>query len=229
MEAQFSSPGHPEYSATYYQGPQGLGTAWLHRSLKRYWVDSAPKTILEVGFGSGEHLHYHRIDGPAILYGLDPEPSHDPVAVPAGVDLRLLRGVAEELPLPDHSIDRVVMTCVLAHVDSPVRACEELLRVIAPRGELAIALPTDPGAVNRLIKAMVTYRKLRSEGVVDPRYFYAIQHRNSVNNLLAIVSHVVRSQQKQGRSLVWKTHYRPFWVASWNLNPLCIIHIRDAG
>jgi len=227
MDPRFSSEGHPEYALTYYEGPQGAGTAWMHRSVERYWKNPYPKGVLEVGFGSGEHLPYHRLTRPAVVYGLDPEPSNASGIVPDIVDLRLVKASGEDMPLPDNSIDRVVMTCVLAHVDSPARVCEELARVLAPDGEASIALPTDPGFINQLVKNLVTYRKLKALGVEDPRFFYAMQHRHAINNILAIIDHTFGGVREDGKSFRIKIHHLPFRIPSWNLNPLCIAHIQE--
>ncbi len=129
VDSQFSSAEHPEYSSTFYGGCQGAGTAWLHRSLERFWTNSTPNSILELGFGSGEHLEFVKVTKPVTYFGLDPAPSLPaPAIFPARIDLRLIKAVAQAVPLPDGSIDRVVATCLLAHVDSATTVCSEIAR-----------------------------------------------------------------------------------------------------
>lgn len=48
-------------------------------------------------------------------------------------------GVAEDLPCSDGSFDLVLCTQVLEHVDDPVRALEEIQRVLAPGGVALIS------------------------------------------------------------------------------------------
>ena len=53
-----------------------------------------------------------------------------------GVDLELLECVAEDLPLPDRSVDDVVCSLVLCTVDDPDRVLAEAHRVLRPGGSL---------------------------------------------------------------------------------------------
>lgn len=52
------------------------------------------------------------------------------------VDLRL--GDAEQLPVPDHSIDRVFANMYLHHVEYPGLAIKEMKRILKPGGRLVI-------------------------------------------------------------------------------------------
>jgi SAM-dependent methyltransferase len=51
----------------------------------------------------------------------------------------------EELPLPDASIDRVLMVHALEFAESPRETLKELWRVLAPGGRLVIAVPNRRG------------------------------------------------------------------------------------
>ncbi len=51
-----------------------------------------------------------------------------------GVPFEVLLGAAEDLPIADGSIDLVVATSVLEHVDDPGRAVAEAYRVLRPGG-----------------------------------------------------------------------------------------------
>lgn len=55
----------------------------------------------------------------------------------------LFQGDSEELPLRDHSFDVVCLCDVLEHLDDPVKALEESVRILSPDGLLAGATP-DP-------------------------------------------------------------------------------------
>ena len=57
-------------------------------------------------------------------------------AAARGVDLTLLECGAEDLPLPDQSVDDVVCSLVLCTVDDPDRVLAEALRVLRPGGSL---------------------------------------------------------------------------------------------
>jgi demethylmenaquinone methyltransferase/2-methoxy-6-polyprenyl-1,4-benzoquinol methylase len=55
-----------------------------------------------------------------------------------GAPVRLARGDAMAVPLPDGSVDAVTVGFGIRNVLDPARACREFLRVLAPGGRLAI-------------------------------------------------------------------------------------------
>jgi hypothetical protein len=71
---------------------------------------------------------------------------------------------------------------------------------------------------------MFTYRKLRRQGVADPRYFYAMQHRNPVHNILAVLNRTFAQDGSDAFSAT--ARFLPLRVPSWNLNPLVVFHVR---
>lgn len=56
----------------------------------------------------------------------------------------------EELPLPDSSIDRVLMVHSLEFAESPRETLKELWRVLAPGGRLVIVVPNRRGVWARM-------------------------------------------------------------------------------
>lgn len=56
----------------------------------------------------------------------------------------------EELPLPDASVDRVLMVHSLEFAESPRETLKELWRVLSPGGQLVIAVPNRRGVWARL-------------------------------------------------------------------------------
>lgn len=93
-------------------------------------------TVLEIGPGTGANLPYY----PAGLHwiGLEPNPAmHGYLREKAelgglSADLRL--GSAEQINVPDASVDAVVSTLVLCSVDSPATSLQEVQRVLRPGG-----------------------------------------------------------------------------------------------
>jgi hypothetical protein len=59
---------------------------------------------------------------------------------------------------------------------------------------------------------------LRKLGDSNPEFSYAKEHKNPIHNIIAIAKHVSRSHRI-------KFLYRPFFIASWNLNLWTIVHI----
>lgn len=126
----------------------GAGTVVRYRDEV---VPLASGRVLELGFGSGHNLaHYDaaRVDH---LYALEP---HAPIARLAEERLRAspisatpLRAGAEAIPLPDDSIDTVVVTFTLCTVPDLGACLREARRVLDAGGRLLFAehgLAPDP-------------------------------------------------------------------------------------
>ena len=112
--------GRPEY-------PQSV-VEWL--------VPRRAKTVLDLGAGTG------KLTGPLVAAGLTVtavEPSQGmreqlTAAVPGA---RVLAGTAERIPLPDASVDAVVVAHAW-HWFDPARAVPEVARVLVPGGTLSL-------------------------------------------------------------------------------------------
>lgn len=51
----------------------------------------------------------------------------------------------EELPLPDSSVDRMLLVHALEHAESPAETLKEIWRVLAPNGRLVVVVPNRRG------------------------------------------------------------------------------------
>lgn len=67
------------------------------------------------------------------------------VAWPLGAPCATALVFEEELPLPDSSVDRVLMVHALEHAENPQETLLETWRVLAPGGKLIIAVPNRRG------------------------------------------------------------------------------------
>lgn len=67
-------------------------------------------------------------------------------AASAGLkNLRAEKALAVDLPLQDHSVDRILMRNVLHHLDSLDVAMAEVSRILAPGGLVLLETPSNPG------------------------------------------------------------------------------------
>ncbi|HXH23713.1 MAG TPA: methyltransferase domain-containing protein, partial [Vicinamibacterales bacterium] len=103
-------------------------------------------TVLDVGSGSGTDLLLaHRDVGPTgRVIGLDMTPAMlarlDRTVADAGaLDVRLVEGNAERIPLPDASVDVVTSNGVFNLVPDKRAAFAEVFRILRPGGRLQIA------------------------------------------------------------------------------------------
>ena len=97
--------------------------------------------LLIVGVGPGHDLRHLPLDVTDVL-AVEPSAAMRRRAVrraaAAPVQVRLLGGTAEALPLPDGSVDCALATLVLCSVADPARAAAELRRVLRPGGTLHV-------------------------------------------------------------------------------------------
>jgi ubiquinone/menaquinone biosynthesis C-methylase UbiE len=95
--------------------------------------------VLELGAGHGLNLPHYPADVTEVI-AIEPEPTlraqATEAAASAPVAVRVLSGVADELPLDDASVDAAVASLVLCSVPDQDRALAELNRVLRPGGQL---------------------------------------------------------------------------------------------
>ncbi len=103
-------------------------------------VPRARGRVLEIGIGSGRNLPFYDSERVAGVWGLDPSPELRRMAAKAArraeVEVELLDGTAEQIPLESASVDSIVVTYTLCSIAEIEAALGEMARVLAPGGEL---------------------------------------------------------------------------------------------
>jgi SAM-dependent methyltransferase len=106
---------------------------------RRRLLEGLRGTVVEVGAGNGLNFA-HYPSGVTEVVAVEPEPTlrgeAQAAAGKAGVPVRVIAGVADELPLEGDSADAVVASLVLCSVPDQQRALTEIRRVLRPGGEL---------------------------------------------------------------------------------------------
>jgi ubiquinone/menaquinone biosynthesis C-methylase UbiE len=96
-------------------------------------------TVLEIGAGHGLNFPHYPTEVSEVI-AIEPESTLRARAVEAAIrapgPVRVLSGVADDLPLQDESVDAAVASLVLCSVPDQHRALAELHRVLRPGGEL---------------------------------------------------------------------------------------------
>ncbi|MEI2641588.1 MAG: class I SAM-dependent methyltransferase [Candidatus Nanopelagicales bacterium] len=193
---------------------------YTHAAMEPPWSHGmAFPNVLEVGANRGEHIPYvhhefHRyiasdIEPPQLLAEVAADPRIEPLACDIAA-----------LPARDQTFDRVVVTCVLHHVESPYDAAFELRRVTRVGGLLTILVPNDPGAAYRWGKALTTGRYARKSGRSRQSALAdAIGHHNHYRSIRIQLREAFRDDAVSVRWL-------PFRVPAVELNAFTVWNIR---
>lgn len=108
--------------------------------LRSQVVPNARGVVLEVGMGSAINLEFYNPDNVTLVYGLEPSEGMRRKArgnlgrSPVKVEWLDLPG--EKIPLPDDSVDTVLLTFTLCTIPDWQAALEQMKRVLRPGGEL---------------------------------------------------------------------------------------------
>ena len=103
-------------------------------------VPLAKGEVLEIGMGSGLNLKYYNPDKVSKVWGLEPSLGMQRKAEKnlneSPVPVEWLVAGCEAVPLPDDSIDTVMLTYVLCTIPDWETALKEIRRVLKPTGTL---------------------------------------------------------------------------------------------
>lgn len=200
-------------------GEDSIFNRYMHRAMERRFRPSDHfGRVLEVGGNRGEHI-------PFVRHGFDEyllSDLHPPDLLPkleSDPRIRTESCDVADLPHRDESFDRVIATCVLHHVDSPLRAVHEMRRVTRPGGAITILVPTDPGLAYRVGKALTSGRAARRAGLGERhRLLGALDHRNHFASIKEQLRHGFRSDEVMIDWLPWR-------VPGMSLNAFTVISV----
>jgi ubiquinone/menaquinone biosynthesis C-methylase UbiE len=196
-----------------------------HRDLTKFGNKKISKNnkfysnILEIGSGSGE-LFEHVDKNFNKYYMTDiSEWGKSKIEELAKEDSRIKFEIQdiEKLKFSGHTFDRVLVSCVLAHVKEPYQALEELRRVTKKNGIISIYLSTDPSLLLRLIRRILIKNKMK--GLPIPYDLCnSVLHRNNPKAVIDMVRWIYQYDEI-------KIDYYPFKMKSWNLSTHIIVNI----
>lgn len=131
-------------------GLTGPGTAEEHRIALEMLAISPGDRVLDVACGPGNFTRdFGEAAGEGTVVGLDASKTMLEVAVrETGRDnVAYVRGNASDLPFRDASFDAVCCFAALYLIEEPMRAIEEIVRVLAPGGRVALLSSCSRGAL----------------------------------------------------------------------------------
>lgn len=110
----------------------------LHARIGEWLPRGRGIKVLELGCGPGKYVAMLTSLGYQVT-GVDPIPFPSWVSIREKTDAELIDGVAaESLPFPNDSFDHAVCLGALLYFTDPVRALEELRRVVRPGGRVVV-------------------------------------------------------------------------------------------
>ncbi|MEE4661739.1 MAG: class I SAM-dependent methyltransferase [Halieaceae bacterium] len=103
-------------------------------------VPLARGTVLELGIGTGLNLRYYDPERVQKVIGLDPSEASWDIARRNNPDtpfeLEFIGLPGEQVPLPENSVDTVLVTYALCTIPDPAKALQCAKRVLRPGGQL---------------------------------------------------------------------------------------------
>ena len=103
-------------------------------------VPLAKGIVLDIGIGSGLNIPFYNKSNIDHLYGLDPSEELLKIAKSLAkkneLEIEFLQCGAEAIPLPDQSIDTVLITYTMCTIPDIKLSNSEIMRVLKPEGQL---------------------------------------------------------------------------------------------
>jgi SAM-dependent methyltransferase len=204
-----------EFYENFYSDLMGTGLIakfWriIHNQLEAPFKGGYFSQILEVGSGNGEHLQSVRC-GFQNYFCTDlrvGQLNKMNFTIPG---LVIQAEDVCSLSFQDSFFDRVVMTCVLSHLNEPISALQELRRVTKNGGFVSIYLPCEPGIFLRFARKVSTRAKAKKLGIQRIEFLHYLEHRNYFIALDFFLRDVYKNDS------IRKRNY-PFRLLSWNAN-----------
>jgi phosphatidylethanolamine/phosphatidyl-N-methylethanolamine N-methyltransferase len=193
-----------------------------HRHLAKFGNKNSKKSdkILEIGSGRGEHLIFVRDNFSEYFmtdltdWGL----KEISLITESDERIKFMKQDIENLDFSNNFFDRVIVSCVISHVNEPYQAMMELRRVVKNGGTISFLISADPGILLRSVRALMTKPKMKK--LAHPYSLVnAISHRNSANGLIVMAKWVFR---KDDVSIC----YYPLHIPSWNFSTHIIVNIK---
>jgi len=189
----------------------------IHKKIENHNADMYYKRTLELGAGSGQHLNYVK-HGFEEYYLTDLKKPVIEKKFKENNRIKTMVVNAENIPFPAEYFDRIIVTCLLHHVDQPELVLREIHRVLKKDGSASIFLPCDPGLLLRLIRSITSAKRAKKLGFQGYDLLNARDHRNHVGSLLKLIEFAFNKRKM-------KITYAPFYISSWNLNTFILVEI----
>ena len=192
---------------------------YCHRKLEDFQnKKSNYDKILEIGAGSAPHFNYMNCS-----YNEYHIAETSDYAVNFHKDnskVKLLKYDGKNLPYPNETFDRIIISHCLEHILSPEEFIQEMMTKLNKGGVLSISLPTDPGIAWRLGRLFIrffTIKKTYQISGEEFNYMNATEHVNSIFNLISIIRFNYKNSYEE--------HFYPLRIKMSDFNLFYNVHI----
>jgi len=145
--------------ARFLMGAIGPGTAGEHRMALEMLDISPGDRVLDVGCGPGNFTRdFAKAAGGGLVIGVDASETMLAAAVRegGGENVAYVRADAASLPFADASFNAVCCFAALYLIDAPTKALDEIARVLAPGGRVALLASCNRGPLPSQVLGTVT-------------------------------------------------------------------------
>ena len=199
-----------------------------HKDLAKYGNNLVKKEqlkqdkILEIGAGRGEFYEYIEKNFQSYLMTDISDWGKNHILELGKKDPRIKfeQQNIEDIKYEDNYFDRIIVSCVIAHVTELFKALEEVRRVTKPGGVISIFISTDPSILLRIARKVFTERKMKNLSI-PYKLLNSIQHRNTPTSILDMVDWIYQKDKVE-------KDYLPFKIKSWNLSTHLIVNIKKS-
>jgi ubiquinone/menaquinone biosynthesis C-methylase UbiE len=104
---------------------------------RKWCIPQASGDVAEIGFGVGANLPYYDSHKVSKLIAIEPNTELLDIAdINTQLDIQIIKGCAEKMPLADASVDTIVSTWTLCSVENITNVAQEMHRVLKPGGKV---------------------------------------------------------------------------------------------
>jgi ubiquinone/menaquinone biosynthesis C-methylase UbiE len=209
----------------------GFFTKWVYRKSHKELEKPLPQginegaTILEIAAQADQHRQY--VSGGwanYIVSDIDIKPlmkskaSHSALNSEPKSQVHFQEIDATKIIYADDHFDRLIATCLIAHMKEPVDALVEWRRVVKDGGYLSLYVACEPSILLRFARVLTRKRAMRKSSMdFDLMHYY--QHTSSYPAMMEFIKFVFKNDK------ISISKY-PFRFLPWDLNFWTIVTIK---
>jgi SAM-dependent methyltransferase len=208
-----------KYNSHLYSGLLGILMNYCHKKLENFKDNKkAYNKILEIGAGSAPHYKY--INHTYNEYHVAETSDYAKDFHKDNSKVKFVTYDGKNLPYPDETFDRIIISHCLEHILSPEEFIKEMMSKLNTGGVLSISLPTDPGVAWRLGRLYIQFFSVKKTYKISGEefnYMNATEHVNSIFNLISIIRFNYKNSYEE--------HFYPLKIKMSDINLFYNVHI----